>query len=87
MLTRNFLRTLARGASLTATLGVTLAATATAQNGKLTRSDLLVTSDWLATQIKNPKLVLLHLGEKPEYEAGHIPGARFLEPARPLPRR
>jgi thiosulfate/3-mercaptopyruvate sulfurtransferase len=79
----NLPRTLARGASLTATLAVTLAAwavTATAQDGKkLTRSDLLVTSDWLATQLENPKLVLLHVGEKPEYDAGHIPGARFLQ--------
>ena len=47
--------------------------------GKLSRADLLVTSDWLATQLKNPKLVLLHVGEKPEYEAGHIPGAQFLQ--------
>jgi len=84
----NLLRTLARGASLTTVLGLTIgataatavtAATATAQNAKLTRSDLLVTSDWLATQLENPKLVLLHVGEKPEYDAGHIPGARFLE--------
>ena len=47
--------------------------------GKLGRADLLVTSDWLATQLQNPKLVLLHVGEKPEYDAGHIPGARFLQ--------
>ena len=47
--------------------------------GKLSRADLLVTSDWLATQLQNPKLVLLHVGEKPEYDAGHIPGARFLQ--------
>ena len=79
----NFPRTLARRASLTAALAVTFAASAvraTAQDGKkLTRSDLLVTSDWLATQLENPKLVLLHVGEKPEYDAGHIRGARFLE--------
>ena len=66
----NFPRTLARRASLTAALAVTFAASAvraTAQDGKkLTRSDLLVTSDWLATQLENPKLVLLHVGEKPE---------------------
>ena len=75
------LHTLTRRASLTATLGVTFAATAataTAQGGKLTRSDLLVTADWLATQLDNPKLVLLHVGEKPEYDAGHIPGAQYL---------
>jgi thiosulfate/3-mercaptopyruvate sulfurtransferase len=75
----NSLRTLARGASLAAALFGSAAATATAQSGKLSRSDLLVTSDWLATQLDNPKLVLLHIGEKPEYDAGHIAGARFLE--------
>jgi thiosulfate/3-mercaptopyruvate sulfurtransferase len=73
------LRTLARGASLSVALLATLAATTAAQNGKLTRSDVLVTSDWLAAQLKDPKLVLFHIGEKPEYDAGHIPGARFLE--------
>jgi thiosulfate/3-mercaptopyruvate sulfurtransferase len=75
----NELRTLARGASVSIALLGTVGATAAAQNGKLTRNDLLVTSDWLATQLKNPKLVLFHIGEKPEYDAGHIPGARFLE--------
>jgi thiosulfate/3-mercaptopyruvate sulfurtransferase len=75
----NHLRTLTSGASLSVALLATVGATAGAQNGKFTRSDLLVTSDWLATQLKDPKLVLFHIGEKPEYDAGHIPGARFLE--------
>jgi thiosulfate/3-mercaptopyruvate sulfurtransferase len=56
-----------------------LTTTAAAQNAKLARSELLVTSDWLATQIDNPKLVLLHLGDKQGYDAEHIPGARFAE--------
>ena len=73
------LRALTRGAPLTAALVSMIAATATAQNARLSRSDLLVTSDWLATQLNNPKLVLFHIGEKPEYDAGHIPGARFLQ--------
>jgi thiosulfate/3-mercaptopyruvate sulfurtransferase len=76
---QNPLRPLARGAPLAAVLATTIVATAAAQDGKLTRSDLLVSSDWLATQLNNPKLVLLHVGEKPEYDAGHIAGARFLE--------
>ena len=75
----NPFRTLARGAPIAAALVSAIVATAAAQNGKLTRSDLLVTSDWLATQLNNPKLVLFHVGEKPEYDAGHIPGARFLD--------
>jgi thiosulfate/3-mercaptopyruvate sulfurtransferase len=75
----NPLRTLVRGAAITVGFTAAIASTALAQNGKPTRSDLLVTSDWLATQLNNPKLVLFHIGEKPEYDAGHIPGARFLQ--------
>ena len=72
-------RTLVRGAPLAIALVSTIAGSTSAQNARLTRNDLLVTSDWLATQLKNPKLVLFHIGEKSEYDAGHIPGARFLE--------
>jgi thiosulfate/3-mercaptopyruvate sulfurtransferase len=75
----NQFRALVRGATLSVALLATAAASAPAQHGKLTRADLLVTSDWLATQLENPKLVLLHVGEKSEYDAGHIPGARFLD--------
>ncbi len=39
---------------------------------------LVVTVDWLAQHIKNPNLVLLHTGNKEEYDAEHIPGALFL---------
>ena len=39
---------------------------------------LVVDSKWLAAHLQDRDLVLLHLGEKPEYDAGHIPGARFL---------
>src|SRR5690349_9365748 len=73
---------LARGASLAAALAGTIAAStaiAAAQNARPTRADLLVTSDWLAKELTNPKLVLFHVGEKSEYDAGHIPGARFLD--------
>ena len=73
------LRTLVRGAPLAVAFANTVAANALAQTARPTRSDLVVTSDWLATQLKNPKLVLFHVGEKAEYDAGHIPGARFLE--------
>ncbi len=73
------IRTLVRGAPLAVALASVIAGRVGAQNGKLTRADLLVSSDWLAKELKNPKLVLFHVGEKPEYEAGHIPGARFLE--------
>jgi thiosulfate/3-mercaptopyruvate sulfurtransferase len=75
----NPFRTLVRGAPLAVALATAIAGNATAQDGKLTRGDLLVTTDWLAKELQNPKLVLFHVGEKQEYDAGHIPGARFLE--------
>ena len=72
-------RTLVRGAPLAVAFASVIGANAWAQTARLSRSDLVVTSDWLATQLKNPKLVLFHIGEKSEYDAGHIPGARFLQ--------
>ena len=72
-------RTLVRGAPLAVAFASVIGASAGAQTARLTRSDLVVTSDWLATQLKSPKLVLFHIGEKSEYDAGHIPGARFLQ--------
>ena len=72
-------RTLVRGAPLAVAFASVIGASARAQTARLTRSDLVVTSDWLATQLKNPKLVLFHIGEKSEYDAGHVPGARFLQ--------
>jgi len=49
--------------------------TTTAQEKK----NLLVTTDWLAGNLNNPDLVILHVaGTRREYLNGHIPGARFL---------
>ncbi len=42
------------------------------------REDLLVSTSWLAQHLADPDLVLLHVGEKSEYAAGHIPGARYV---------
>ena len=39
---------------------------------------MTVSVDWLAQNINNPKVVLLHIGPKEEYEAGHIAGAQFI---------
>jgi len=38
----------------------------------------LVTPAWLRQQLATPRLVLLHVGEKAEYDAAHIPGARHV---------
>lgn len=43
------------------------------------RDTLVVSPAWLAQHLKDPGLVLLHVGDKAEYAAAHIPGARFLE--------
>ena len=45
------------------------------------RSAMLVTPRWLQEHLHDPKLVLLHVGEpqmgdKPAYDAQHIPGAQ-----------
>jgi thiosulfate/3-mercaptopyruvate sulfurtransferase len=42
------------------------------------RDRVLVQPSWLAQHLKDAELVLLHIGPRPEYEAGHIPGAQFV---------
>ncbi len=39
---------------------------------------MTVTVDWLAGHLDHKNLVLLHVGIKDEYDAGHIPGALFV---------
>ncbi len=53
-----------------------LIATAAAAAGP--RDGLVVDSAWLKVHLNDPKLVLLHVGEKAGYEAAHIPGARLV---------
>ena len=41
---------------------------------------LLVSADWLSDHLADPQVVVLHADmQKSRYEAGHIPGARFLD--------
>jgi thiosulfate/3-mercaptopyruvate sulfurtransferase len=42
------------------------------------RDGLIVTTAWLAQHLTDPDLVLLHVGDKAEYDARHIPGARYV---------
>lgn len=42
------------------------------------REALLVDAGWLKQHLHDPDLVLLHVGDKEGYDAGHIPGARQL---------
>ena len=43
------------------------------------RQPLVVTVDWLGDHLNDASLVLLQIGEKKDYQSGHIPGAQFLE--------
>jgi len=41
--------------------------------------DLIVSAKWLGEHLNDPKVIILHVGDKrSEYDQGHIPGARFL---------
>lgn len=43
------------------------------------RSDMLVSTTWLAAHLKDSNLVILQVSrDRNAYDAGHIPGARFL---------
>ena len=48
------------------------------ETAKSPRNSLVVNTSWLAAHLKDPDLMLLHVGDKAEYEAKHIPGARFV---------
>jgi thiosulfate/3-mercaptopyruvate sulfurtransferase len=39
---------------------------------------LLVSTDWLAAHLRDPKLVVVAVGERADFDRAHIPGAAFL---------
>jgi thiosulfate/3-mercaptopyruvate sulfurtransferase len=43
-----------------------------------TRESLLVSSSWLSSHLNDQNLVVLHVGDRAEYDKGHVPGARFV---------
>ena len=43
------------------------------------RAALLVSTTWVGQHLADPDLVLLHVGDKAEYDTRHLPGARFVE--------
>jgi len=55
---------------------VALAAKPAPAAKKSPRESLVVTTSWLAAHLADPDLVLLHVGDKAEYDAKHIAGAR-----------
>ena len=43
------------------------------------RESMVVSTDWLSKHLNDKGLVLLHVGDKKEYDAAHIPGAQFIQ--------
>jgi thiosulfate/3-mercaptopyruvate sulfurtransferase len=43
------------------------------------REPMVVTVDWLGDHLNDPSLVLLQIGDKKDFDKGHIPGAQFME--------
>lgn len=60
-------------ALLGVTLAVTLLAGQAAAQGHVSTS-----TGWLAQHLRDPNLVLLHVGDETHYKTGHIPGARLV---------
>lgn len=47
--------------------------------GLKVRSEMLVSTDWLAKHINDPKVFVIHVAaDRKHYDDGHLPGARFL---------
>lgn len=64
-------------AAVLACLGAASAASAQVANGS-TRDKLVVSPAWLAEHLNDRDLVILQVGRKETYDAGHIPGARLV---------
>ena len=59
---------------------VTLAIAAPAANAQSeVNKSMLVSTAWLAEHLNDRSLVILNIGQRAAYDAGHIAGARFIE--------
>ena len=45
------------------------------------RNSMIVSTEWLAQHLNDKSLVLIHVGDKKEFDASHIPGAQFIQTA------
>lgn len=50
-----------------------------ASAGKGEATSMLVSTGWLAEHLNDRSVVIINIGPRASYDAGHIPGARFLE--------
>lgn len=65
-------------AAALACLAVPALPSAQAANGS-SRERLVVTTPWLVQHLHDSDLVILHVGDRDSYQAGHIPGARYVD--------
>ncbi|MDX2184269.1 MAG: rhodanese-like domain-containing protein [Gemmatimonadaceae bacterium] len=76
---RSHLRSLALAGATLLALGAVPDVTAQPRAADDPPAPLLVTEAWLARRLPQPDLVVVHVAfDKAEYDAGHIPGARFI---------
>lgn len=74
---RSLLRSIIKLTILGALLGG--AADSAMAQARPVRGHMLVSPAWLAGQLKNPRVVVLHIArDRKSYDEGHIPGARFV---------
>ena len=56
-----------------------LSAGLVAQDSPKVRTDMLVSTDWLAEHLNDPNVIIIHFARyRGDYDRAHIPGARFL---------
>ena len=69
-----------RAAVVAAAVTIASLASGSAQQntGVDARQKLVVSTAWLASHLSDSNLVLFHTGTRADYDAAHIPGARFL---------
>src|SRR5688572_9077365 len=59
-------------------IAAVMLATAPAALAQAPREAMLVTADWLKAHAEDKDLVVLHVGDRKDYDTGHIAGARFI---------
>src|SRR5436190_6881740 len=60
------------------TLVVAFGSAVSAADDNKVQSSLIVSTEWVGKHLNDDSLVLLQVGDKDEYLAGHIPGAQFV---------
>lgn len=77
------MRSLMRAAGLALVMAAPVplpARDAAAQPASAVRASMLVDGQWLADHLEDPSVVVLHVDRnRTSYDAGHIPGARFVD--------